>query len=365
MTNTLWINAKNGLAGDMLCGALLDAGGSIETVKGAIEKLGVGADISASRVSRGAFSALHFTVEPLEEDKSHRHFKDIAAMLEKSTLQDTVKTNAIAVFRRLAEVEASVHGIDIEEVHFHEVGAIDSIVDIVGFCVLVEALQIDSIIASPISVGQGCVQTAHGELSVPVPAVVGLCNAWNLIQTGRSGEQCTPTGAALITTLATEGPMPSMRPLARGVGAGSRDPSTHPNITEIILGKSRPSAQDGVQDGVQEDICELNCQIDDMTSELIPALLNNLIAKGALDAFCTPILMKKGRPGFALKVICFEDQAASLSTVLFEESTTLGVRKQSATRQILVREIRKIQTPWGACRIKIGFLHERIVNVAP
>ena len=361
MTRTLWINAKNGLAGDMLCGALLDAGGSIQTIKDAIAGLDLKVELSATRVQRGAFSALHFVVTPLEEDSAHRHLKDITSMIKKSLLSDSVKDNVLKVFLRLAEAEALVHGVDIDEVHFHEVGAMDSIVDIVGFCVLIDALKIQAITASPIGIGQGSVQTAHGRLSVPVPAVIGLCNNWNLVQSERLGEQCTPTGAALITTLAKEGPMPSMRPIARGVGAGTRNPVDHANITEIILGESRPSATNNPQ----EQICELDCQIDDMTPELIPALLKKLMEQGAVDAFCTPILMKKGRPGFALKVICFEDQTQPLTTVLFEESTTLGVRQHTVTRQILVREIREITTPWGPCRIKLGFHQERLVNIAP
>jgi uncharacterized protein (TIGR00299 family) protein len=360
MKKVLWIDASSGVAGDMLCGALLNAGGDLKVIERAVIALGIQANLSAELVKRGAFAATHFVVQPLEAEPDHRHFSTIRALIERSTLSPQVKKQSMTVFERIAHAEATVHGIPIEKVHFHEVGAVDSIVDIVGFCVLVEALGVDEIVATPIAVGTGTVQSAHGTLSLPVPAVLQLCKGWSLTQSGRDKEQCTPTGAALLTTLAKEGPLPPMQPLAQGHGAGTRNPKTHANLTRIVLGERVEQTHQS-----QEEIVSLECQVDDMNPEFIPELFSILLDAGALDVFSTPILMKKGRPGFALTTLCQPILVDSLSNLLFEHSSTLGVRQQNQKRSVLERIHQSIQTPWGECRIKLGLRGGKIVNRAP
>lgn len=360
MKKVLWIDASSGVAGDMLCGALLNAGGDLELIKQATSALGIQVNLRADLVKRGAFSATHFVVQPLEKEPDHRHFSTIRTLIEQSGLSPQVKKQSMAVFERIAHAEATVHGIPLEKVHFHEVGAVDSIVDIVGFCVLLESLGIDDIIATPIAVGTGSIQSAHGTLSLPVPAVLKLCTGWTLTQSGRNKEQCTPTGAALLTTLAKEGPLPPMQPLALGHGAGTRNPTTHANLTRVVLGEKTNQAQLN-----QDEIVSLECQVDDINPEIIPELLSILIDAGALDVFATPILMKKGRPGFALTTLCPPHLVDSIRSLLFEHSSTLGVRQQTQIRRVLDRKHQSIQTPWGECRIKLGLHDGKIINRAP
>jgi len=360
MTKTLWIDASAGAAGDMLCGALLDAGGDLALVQQAADALGVQVKLTAEKVQRGAFSATHFVVHPLEDEPEHRHFSTIRKAIEQSTLSPQVKSQSIAVFERLAKAEAHVHGVAVEDVHFHEVGAVDSIVDIVGFCVLIGALEIDEIIASPIAIGTGSIQSDHGTLSLPVPAVLQLCQGRSLVQSGRQTEQCTPTGAALLSTLSLEGPLPSIRPLTQGHGAGTRNPQSHANLVRVVLGEKAEETH-----GAQEKVVSLECQVDDMNPELIPPLQDTLFEAGALDVFVTPILMKKGRPGFAITTLCRPESVEGLTTVLFLHSSTLGVRNQVQNRVVLQRKHQTIQTPWGECRIKIGLRNGQILNRAP
>jgi len=360
MSRVLWIDANAGLAGDMLCGALLDAGGRLESLRATAADLGLKAKLRATTVKRGAFAATHFVVEPLEDEPEHRHFSQIREMILASKLTDSVKEKAVHVFSRLAEAEAKVHGVSIEAVHFHEVGAIDSIIDIVGFCVLLEELEVDNVVSSPIAVGEGRVDAAHGSLSLPVPAVLKLCEGRTLYQSGRPMEQCTPTGAALISSLAEEGPMPTMRPLSQGHGAGTRNPPSHANLTRVVLGEAAV-----VSGNDEEAVCELDCQVDDMIPEIIPELIDVLLSGGALDAIATPTMMKKKRPGFAIKVICTPERSEELTQLLFEHSSTLGVRKQTLTRTVLNREFRSVETPWGSCRIKVGLRNGELLNQAP
>jgi uncharacterized protein (TIGR00299 family) protein len=357
---TLWIDASAGAAGDMLCGALLDAGGDLSLIQRASESLGLKVKLTCETVKRGAFSATHFVVQSLEPEPGHRHFSTIRERIERSGLSRAVQTQSIAVFERLAQAEARVHGVEVEAVHFHEVGAVDSIVDIVGFCVLIDALGVNEIIASPITVGTGTIQSDHGTLSLPVPAVLQLCQGRELIQSGRNKEQCTPTGAALLSTLSQEGPFPSMRPFAQGCGAGTRDPQTHANLVRVVLGETSPQAPP-----LQEQIVSLECQLDDMNPELLPVLQDTLLEAGALDVFITPIHMKKGRPGFGLTALCKPELTEELTLLLFHHSSTLGVRNQLQNRVILERKHQTLETPWGACRIKLGLRNGTILNRAP
>ena len=359
MSRVLWIDASGGLAGDMLCGALLDAGATIERAQTTVNALEIGATIRCEAVRRGAFAASHFQVDCEHPPSDHRHYSDIVALLEKAPISDSTKTRSLQVFRRIAEVESAAHGIALEQVHFHEVGAVDSIVDVVVFCDLLDELEIDRVFAGPIPVGEGSIRIAHGEVSLPTPALLGLAQNWTLRATGRPGEQTTPTGAALVTTLAEEGPMVSMKPLATGHGAGTRNPDTHANMTRLVIGESKEERLDF------EQVCVLECQVDDMLPELLPEAIQILLNHQALDAYSTPILMKKGRPGFAITVIARPEHRKTLCALLFEHTTTLGVRFHLQSREALKRSFVSAETPWGPVRVKLAERDGKTVNAAP
>ncbi|MEC7239931.1 MAG: nickel pincer cofactor biosynthesis protein LarC [Myxococcota bacterium] len=359
MSRVLWIDASGGLAGDMLCGALLDAGASFDRAKRTVASLGLGASLRCETVHRGAFVASHFQVDCEHPPTDHRHYSDIVELLRKAPLSAATQERSLSVFRRIAEVEAAAHGIPIESVHFHEVGAVDSIVDVVVFCDLLEDLSIQRIVAGPIPVGEGLLQIAHGEVSLPTPALLGLANNWTLNATGRPGEQTTPTGAALVTTLAEEGRLVNMKPIATGHGAGTRNPKSHANMTRVVIGESQ-EASEGF-----ETICVLECQVDDMLPEFLPEALQILLENHALDAYSAPILMKKGRPGFAITVIAHLEHRESLTALLFQHTTTLGVRFALQNREVLHRQFVKAETPWGPVQVKVAQRHGTTVNVAP
>lgn len=359
MSTLLWIDPSGGVAGDMLCGALLDAGASLQRAKKAVEDLQLPAEISCERVHRGSFAASYFQVHCTKPQDNHRHYSDIKALLQNSKLSPSTQSKALAVFKRLALVESQAHGIELEAVHFHEVGAIDSIVDVVVFCDLLEELGVDRILGGPIPVGTGTIQVAHGELTLPTPALLGLTKNWTLRATGRIGEQSTPTGVALLTTLGEEASLPELKPQAYGHGAGTRNPSSHANMTRVVLGEAAEQAH------LLETICVLECQVDDMLPEFIPELIHLLMEKGALDAYSTPILMKKGRPGFAITTICRPSEQSSLTDLLFEHSSTLGVRVQLQERATVERHSITVETPWGPCRVKIGEKDGNRINAAP
>jgi len=343
----------------MLCGALIDAGASLERAQSTTAALGLGTTVSCSSVHRGAFVATKFDVHCSEPQSDHRHYSDIQAILADAPLSAQTKSRALAVFERIAQVESKAHGIPLEAVHFHEIGAVDSIVDVVVFCDLLEDLSVERILSGPIPVGSGSIKVAHGELNLPTPALVGLAQNWSLRATQRKGEQSTPTGVALLTTLGEEASLPNMTLTGSGHGAGTRNPSSHANITRVLLGKEL------VSQASREQICVLECQIDDMIPELVPEVIQTLLDNQALDAFSSAILMKKGRPGFAITVICRPQDQNRLCAILFEHSTTLGVRVHYQERDILDRHIRTVETPWGPCRIKIGELHGKQFNAAP
>lgn len=250
------------------------------------------------------------------------------------------------MFERLAQAEGRVHGVSPERVSFHEVGAIDSIVDIVGCCLLLEQLGVDEIVATPLPLGSGQINAAHGRLSLPAPATLELLRGWPTVQDGRVGELLTPTGAALITTLAKPGPMPSMTPRATGVGAGTRDPAWS-NTVRVVLGDaSAPSSPTRVE--------QIEAQVDDMSGELLPALIEALLRAGALDAWAAPVHMKKGRAGLLLSAIAEPERAEAVCEALLRHSSTFGLRRFPAERVVLDRRHVEVMTPYGAVRVKVG-----------
>ncbi len=358
MTRTLWLDTTAGAAGDMICGALLDCGARWEALEKGLALLGLpGVAVQREEVQRGALRACWFQVSP-EENPPHRTWRDIRTLLEESTLPGTVKENAQAVFARLAQAEGRVHGIDPETVHFHEVGALDAVVDVVGACLLLADLDVTDLVASPLPMGAGTVETAHGTLPVPVPAVLELMNGWPTVQDDREGEWVTPTGAALVTTLARPGAMPAMCPTATGLGAGTRNPPERPNVVRAVLGEAAKSLQ-------QETICVLEACVDDMTGEQVPPLLDALLSAGAKDAWAQAVWMKKGRPGLAVTALAAPDQEDRVADALLRHSSSFGLRRTLTRRDILERGWVDVETDYGRIKVKEGRRLDEVLHAAP
>lgn len=358
--NTAYFDCFSGASGDMIVGALIDAGASLEGLRDALSRLNVaGYAISASKITKQALAATRFEVTVESADQPHRHLRDIVAILESSDLGDRVKQHAIRVFQRLAEAEAQVHGTDVNAVHFHEVGAVDAIVDVVATVSALDQLQVQRVICSPICVGSGTVQCDHGVLPVPAPATAVLLRGQPIAECDEPGELTTPTGAALLTTLAESfGPLPSMTIRTVGYGAGTRDGVHRPNVLRVILGDPSPA-------GSTDEVVVLETAVDDTTGEAVGHCLERLFDAGALDAYCLPIYMKKSRPGLLLTVLSSVAEADRLEAVIFAETTTFGVRRYRARRTKLDREHRDVDTPWGRVRVKIGRRGRDVVTVAP
>ena len=290
----------------------------------------------------------------------HRHLSDVLEIIASSTLPEGVKFSAARVFRRLAEAEARVHGNPVEEVHFHEVGALDSIIDIVGACAGIHLLKIDEVRSGPVTVGTGFVQIAHGKIPLPAPATLELLRGFPVEQRDSGAELTTPTGAALLTTLSrTFGTMPPLVISAIGYGAGDDRPGPVPNAIRAILGERTGSTMS------TERVCVLETNIDDMSPQLLGHLMDTLFEAGAIDVSVIPMLMKKSRPAHEVKVIVPLEAELRVLESLFSESTTFGVRRMEVDRAVLEREVRKVETPWGPVGVKVGYLGGRIVTASP
>jgi uncharacterized protein (TIGR00299 family) protein len=360
----------------MFLGALVDLGLPLDDLRRELAKVPVGGyRLEAQRVHR---SGLHATkVDVVIEHElahhvhhtqphgghQHRGIVEIVRLLEGSGLEPAVKTRAVALFRRLAEVEAAVHGVPAESVHFHEVGAVDAIVDVVGTVIGLNWLRADRFVASPLNVGSGTVTMSHGTFPVPPPATASLIKGVPVFAAGE-GELLTPTGALLVTGFASSyGALPRFRPEAVGHGAGTRDVAGRPNVLRVIVGEAE--AEGAEAGAAAESILVLETEVDDTPAQFLGPLLDLLLAAGALDAFYTPIHMKKGRPGILITVLSPLSAADALEDVLFRETTTLGVRRQEWRRTALEREIRSVSTRFGDVRVKVGRRHGRVCNVQP
>jgi len=347
MPKICYIDAFSGLAGDMLVGALADAGAGRDMITRALQSLAVGATITWERVQRRGVSATKFRVG-VDEPPRHRHLGGILKLIHAADLPDQSKTRAERIFRCLGEAEAAVHGVDIEKVHFHEVGAVDSICDIVGVCLALDLLGIEEIHCSAINVGSGTVKTEHGILPVPAPATAKLLQNKPIYSRGPALELTTPTGAAVAATLATEfGAMPPLRIGAIGYGAGDHDFSEHANVVRVMIGESS-----GAAEATTVSVIEAN--IDDASPQLIAYAVELMMEAGALDAVVIPVQMKKGRPGVMVQVIAENEQREELAAILFRETTTLGMRFHTAERRVQSREWIEVQTPHGVVRVKAG-----------
>jgi uncharacterized protein (TIGR00299 family) protein len=349
-----------GAAGDMILAAMLDAGLPVESLRTLPNRLGLsGVQVAAEKITKQGFSATQFTVHCDAASQPARHLADIRGLIADAPLSDRVKDSALRIFGRLAEAEARVHGTGVEQVHFHEVGAADAIVDIVGACVGLETLAIDRVICSPIPPGSGVVESAHGILPVPAPATVALLEGVPLAPCDEPGEVITPTGAAILTTLADAyGPLPPMRVEAAGYGAGLREGRTRPNLHRLILGTAESP-------GSVDEVVQLQANLDDVTGQVVAHATERLLEAGALDVFTSPIGMKKGRPATMITVLAPPEQADALEEILFAETTTFGVRRWTARRAKLERCWQEISTPWGPVRIKLGFRSGRCITATP
>lgn len=357
MTRTAYLDCVGGLAGDMLLAALLDAGADLETLRGVPSALGIdGVTIDVERVERQGIGALHLRIDAAG-DHAHRHYRDIRALVQTADLPERARTHSLEAFRRLAEVEGAIHGVSPDDVHFHELGSLDTLVDVCGAFVLLEALGVERVVSSPLPFARGFVRAAHGILPLPAPATLGLLEGAALVGVETEAELVTPTGAAIAATVVEEwGGLPPLTLDAVGYGAGTKDLLDRPNVVRVILGSSsRSTAQ----------VVLLETNLDDFSPELVPDAIERCFEAGALDVWTVPVHMKKGRPGFVLSVLARPDARAAMARVLLEHTSSLGVRVSHLERYELGREERAVEVDGGTVRVKVGLLEGRVVNLAP
>jgi uncharacterized protein (TIGR00299 family) protein len=380
MARVMYFDCFSGAAGDMVLGALLDAGLPLDALQTALGSLGVGHELKVTRVLRAGVSATH--VEVLGEDSQdhphshdhghthpahshvHRSIHDISRLIGRSSLSAAAKARAKGMFLRLAHAEAAIHQMPVEEVHLHEVGAIDSIIDIAGAVFALEWFGIDDIVASPLNVGGGSVEIAHGTFPVPAPATLRLLQGVPVYSGDIKKELVTPTGALVMSTYARSfGPMPAMSVEKIGYGAGTRDFERVPNVLRVVIGeRTEHAGSRGVDD---RNVLKIECEIDDMSPQLFGPVSDALFAAGALDVFLTPVFMKKGRPGTLLTVLAPPALREPVCSLLFRETTTLGVRIEHIEREILEREVVEVAVAGGSIRIKVARRRGEVMNAAP
>jgi pyridinium-3,5-bisthiocarboxylic acid mononucleotide nickel chelatase len=361
MTKLAYIDCSSGISGDMTLGALVDAGVEIEALNKAISSLGLpDCRLVAEEVKRRGFRATKVTVL-YQPEHEHRHISQILAMIDSGSLSPRQKDTARRIFTRLAEAEAKVHGVPVEKVHFHEVGAADAIADIVGAAVGFDLLGIEHIVASPVPTGWGTIKIAHGQCGIPAPATAELLQGIPLAQSSIQGELTTPTGAAILSVIAQEfGPAPAMITRRIGCGAGSNDWAEGPNVLRIFLGESA-----GIDCFQSDRICQLETNLDDVSGEVIGYCIERLWNAGALDVYTTAISMKKNRPGVLLSVLCRPAEADCLEQIIFEETSTLGVRRLAIDRHVLDRQTHVVETIWGPVEGKVGRMGKGDYRFAP
>jgi uncharacterized protein (TIGR00299 family) protein len=412
-----YLECFSGMSGDMFLGALIDAGVPPRLLEETVAALGVGARLEISRVVRSGISATKVDVwvdgekdlpreqywakqdvarapspvkskhehgqhhhehahdhehehsragAPAPQTHSHDHgrgLSEIREIIGKAAISDTSKKTAIAIFEALGRAEAKIHDTSIEKVHFHEVGAVDAMVDVVCASVGTEALGVDEIVCSPLNVGGGTVQCAHGAFPVPAPATVELLKDAPVYSTGVQAELVTPTGAAIVKTLARRfAAFPAMKIEKSAYGAGSREFPGHPNVVRLTLGEAPSSL---AAKTASETITVLEANLDDLNPQVFGYVMDRLLEEGALDAFAMPVQMKKNRPGTLLTVLCKPEDASKLTQLIFTETTTLGVRRRDEVRQTLARRWENVNTQWGEVRVKIASMNGTVTNYAP
>lgn len=402
-----YLECFSGISGDMFLGALVDAGVPAKLLEDTVAQLNIGARLEIAKVMRSGIAATkvdvytgdqkdaprmneehghshsedkHQHVHKHEHPHSHAHshayeshshgshehgrgLKEIRGIIAKSGISEGAKKTAVAIFERLGQAEAKVHNVDIEKIHFHEVGAVDAIVDIVCAAVGAEALGVDAFICSSLNVGGGTVKCAHGTFPVPAPATVEILKDAPVYSSGLQAELVTPTGAAIARTLASRfTTFPEMKIDKSGYGAGTRDFPGHPNVLRLTIGEAKT---DLAAKTTQEMICVLEANLDDLNPQVFGYVLDRLLEDGALDVFGVPVQMKKNRPGMLLTVLCKPEDATKLTQIIFTETTTLGVRRRDETRLALARKWVNVVTEWGEVRMKIASMNGTVTNYAP
>lgn len=357
---TLYFDCFAGASGDMILGTMVGAGVDPNFLREQLSLLPVtGFSLDFETVNRSGLSATYARVETAHEHK-HRHLSDIKQIIEGSGLSEAVKQRAVQIFTRLAEAEARVHNEPVDHVHFHEVGALDAIVDVVGAAICFDALQIERFVCSPLHVGSGIVKMAHGQFPIPPPAVTELLKGVPFYATDIKGELLTPTGAAIITTVCTEyGPIPQMKSDATGYGAGTREYPDFPNVLRVLLGETEGPTT------IDERLWMLETNLDDVSPQIIGHCMDRVLELGALDCFFTPVQMKKNRPGVLLSVLCGPNEKEAVMKLLFTETTTLGVRSYEVARRALERTVVRVETQYGPIDVKVAHLDGRVVNEMP
>jgi pyridinium-3,5-bisthiocarboxylic acid mononucleotide nickel chelatase len=341
------LDAFSGIAGDMLVGALADAGADRDAIASAIHSLQAGAIVSFDKVKRAGIAATKYRVA-VEEAHGHRHLSHILDLIAKASLSGRARYHAQAIFRKLGEAESEVHQVPVEQVHFHEVGAADSIADVVGACVAFDLLGVNSVVCSPINVGSGTVQTEHGTLPVPAPATARLLAQVPVYAQGPAVELTTPTGAAVAATVSTQfGVLPPMKISRIGYGAGDRDFAEQANVLRVLLGEPTD-----VEEALAVSVLEAN--IDDTNPQVLAYAAERLMEGGALDVTVQPAVMKKGRLGNLLRVIAKPQDREALAQVIFAETSTLGLRIYQAERRVQARSFAEVETPYGTVRMKVS-----------
>ena len=380
MAKVLYFDCFSGASGDMILGALIDAGLPLEELRAAVGSLALdGVTLEAERVDRAGVGATKFRVRGADEghghhdhhthhhqadhhahhEHGHRGLSAICALVDRSALSEPAKDRARRLFRRLAETEAAIHRQPVEAIHLHEVGAVDSIIDIAGAVFGLEWVGADRIVSSPLNVGSGTVRCAHGVLPVPAPATTRLVAGVPVYSSGVEAELLTPTGALLVTDYAEQyGPLPALRVRQVGYGAGDRDLAGTPNVVRVVIG------DDGAAGNLQR-VVVIESEIDDMNPQIFGVLMDRLHAAGALDVFYAPIQMKKNRPGTLVSIVALPADREALAGLLFRETTTIGVRFQEMDRERLERERVTVETPLGPVRFKLAARNGDLVNASP
>jgi len=394
VSRVLYFDCFSGISGDMALGAMLDAGLPLDELKRGLGSLALGdAHVHADRVLRTGVSATKFKVHehthdhgqhhhhehgnapgheaPHTHSHAHRSLPEIFALIDRSSLSAAGRERAAAMFRRLAEAEAAIHQMPVEQVHLHEVGALDSIIDIVGIVFAMEWAGADRIVCSPLNVGGGMVHSAHGVFPVPAPATVKLLGDAPVYSGAVQKELVTPTGALIATTFATSfGPMPAMSVERVGYGAGDRDDPTTPNVLRVLIGREAEAVPDvgrpfGGASLEAERVTVIECEIDDMNPQIFGVVMDRLYAAGALEVFYIPVQMKKNRPGTLLTVVARPAERARMTDIIFRETTTIGLRHYDVDRECLQREIITVGTPIGPVRFKVSRRDGRVMNAVP
>lgn len=356
-----YFDCFSGISGDMVLGAMLDAGVDIESVKRELMKLYLdGYEIRVSKVDRNGLAGTKVDIVVDKEKHIHSaNYGDIKKIIEKSGLSERIKNDSIRIFKRIAEAEAKIHNTPIDNIHFHEVGAVDSIIDVVGAAVCIDLLAIDEIISSPVNTGSGTVKTEHGLLPVPAPAAAEMLRGFPFYSSDIKFELATPTGVGIITVMAKEfNLMPLMKTTAIGYGAGSSNFLNLPNVLRIVIGETYNPLE-------CDSVIVIESNIDDMNPQFYDHIIDRLFEGGALDVFLTPIIMKKNRPAVKISILADKDNTDRLADILLKETTSFGLRMHSVGRIKLEKEIKTIETEYGNVKVKIGKRGGRTINIAP